>query len=165
MSNCIGFAIKLENLRAFWFAYILGIISPINKMIAVITTTWTIKPIMGKSEKSKHRLIMNVEIMIIATFAKLFAISIVASKRFGLPKSLMIISLVLSFRILIFSICEGFNEKKAISEPDINAEHKSKTSISISATTTLKVKGFKRMLTKIQSTHKWGSISGSSKIN
>ena len=46
------------------------------------------------------------------------------------------------------------SEKKAISDPDINAEHISNTSINAAAITTLKVKGFNRTLANIQSAHK-----------
>jgi len=129
-------------------------ISPINKRIEVITTTCIINPITGKPEKSKVLLIINAERIIIATFIKLFAISIVASKRFGVPNNLIIILVDLSFCNLIFSICEGFKEKNAISDPDIKAEHNNKTSVNIKEITTLKVNVLNKMPAKIHNIHK-----------
>ena len=61
-----------------------------------------------------------------ATFTKLLAISIVASKRFGLSNSDKIILSFFSFLFRIFSSCQALSEKYATSDPEIIAEKNNK---------------------------------------
>ncbi len=80
-------------------------------------------------ERSKSLLIMKLERMTMATFTKLLAISMVAKRRFGLSSRLIISLLFLDLVPRSKFICEGPNEKKAISEPEIRAEQAMSTSM------------------------------------
>jgi hypothetical protein len=64
-----------------------------------------------------------------ATFTKLFAISMVASKRFGRSRSHNISLAEFVWDSLSSLKCCGVSEKKAVSEPDIMAEKNSNTSM------------------------------------
>ena len=94
---------------------------------------------------------------------KLFAIRIVASNRFGIFRSERISLFVFVSSELITFNCAGFSEKKAISEPEINAEKNNSVIITsklkIISREKLPVKIFKAILIS----HKCGSLSGSSK--
>ena len=95
-----------------------------------------------------------------ATFTKLFEISMVASNRFGELSMRTIKPLFLLLSLFNSSFSVGFNEKKATSEPEMSAENKSRTNRMITDISTFMLKGF----TNPESNIGVSKGSGSSKV-
>tara|TARA_B110000003_G_C16546997_1_gene495066 strand:+ start:853 stop:1122 length:270 start_codon:yes stop_codon:yes gene_type:complete len=70
----------------------------------------------------KKTLLMLAKIKTTPIFKKLLVIKIVAKSLFGLLRRSLILLTFLSFLSKLLSISELLREKKAISDPDINAE-------------------------------------------
>ena len=79
----MGFDIVTAKDLAFWFAYILGVISPNKTNKVVIATTWIKNSINEPFSKEKTWLVKYTDKTTIAILIRLLAIKIVANKRFG----------------------------------------------------------------------------------
>ena len=108
---------------------------------------------------------MYVDNITIATLTKLFEISIVASNLLGASSNLTINTEVFVLFSCIFFNCDFFNEKKAISDPEIIAEQNKRKNITIILIAAPGENGFNNTLTdRIISDNKC-PISGYSKIS
>lgn len=97
-----------------------------------------------------------------ATFTKLFEISMVASNRFGRSKSLIIKLFFFDFSPRSCFRCGGSSEKNAISDPDINAEHTSNKIIINILIATAGVNALKIFSARTIAGYNKGPFSGSS---
>jgi len=133
-------------------------------MKEVITITWITKESIGNSKRLNNSPVIYVDNIIIATFTKLFEIRIVASNRFGTSNNLIIKNEDFVFFDSNSFSWACFNEKKAISEPEIIAEqNKRKISIIIPIIAP-KEKGFNNTTTAKVISYNKCPISVSSKI-
>lgn len=103
------------------------------------------KPSRGYSVKSKMARVRYVERITIPTLMKLFAISIVANKRFGFSSKLRISLFFFPFEFWISLSCCGLSEKNAISDPDTNAEQNSSSKITTKPIINSGLKGLKTL--------------------
>ena len=126
----MGKAMNMAKRNLFRLAYTLGIISPNNK-IKNVTKPTSIKNLsqLG-SIAAKKRLVTASKTKTIAILIKLLAINIVANSRFGRSKRRPTISSCLE-RLRSSSGLRSVvvSEKKAISAPEISAEHNKRTNI------------------------------------
>ena len=102
--------------------------------------------------------------MTIATLTKLLLIRIVANSLLGVSSN---VKINLFTRVDLASMSFnsfGLSEKNATSEPEIKAEKNNRMTIINKLIKTPRVKCPEKMLTSIPRNHKWGSLSGSSKI-
>ena len=93
--------------------------------------------------------VMNVEIITILTFTKLFVISIVAMSFLGFsnkPSKVLDLFDLSCFKSLI---CDGLKENKATSEPEINAEINNSIKTAIKPIISLTPIEFRTMPSKI----------------
>ena len=67
----------------------------------------------------------------------------VANKRFGLSSKVSNRSLILLFSVVNDLICDGLREKNAISDPEIKADKRIRTSIATKLNSIGNVRGFK----------------------
>lgn len=116
------------TLRAFWVAYILGIISLISTITNVITNTSNIKPIKGYWVKLKIIEMSNDELITTKILVKLLISRILASSFLpAVSSSGSFNSFIANFEDLMSfsfnsSIFPGVNEKKAFSAADVIVE-------------------------------------------
>ena len=102
----------------------------------------------------------KVDTITIATLMKLLAINIVASSFLGLDNKFNILFPLVEFSFSRFSFSETDNEKKATSEPDINADEITSVNINTKVSPNSKEKGWKAVK-KIFSE----VVKGNSKLN
>jgi len=117
-------------------------------------------PAVGALEKSNSESTINVEIITIPTFTKLFPTRIVASRCWGLLSICKINFAVLFFLDLRLFRTAGDKEKNATSDPEINADEIRSTAITANPIMTGNVKG----LTSISAKSKIEEILSVSKF-
>ena len=107
--------------------------SPNKSKRKVTTTTCTMNLTFGSATSPMMLSVIKVDKITIEIFAKLLEINMVASNRFGFSNNASnnLFELFLSFSMDSLSV--GLREKKATSDPEINAEHKSKISMASEA--------------------------------
>ena len=117
-----GFAMNFAKEAALLLAYTFGKTSPKSNNKKVITTTCTTNSSHSIPLKLNKLAEIYVERIMIPTFTKLFAISIVANSCLGFFRKLSKRFASLDFSFPSASISLGLSAKKATSAPEINAE-------------------------------------------
>lgn len=129
----MGNAMNRATLNECWLAKTLGITSAKSRIRNVTAMTCIKKAAMGLKVKSSSFLAIISEISTMPMLNRLFAISMVASKRCGL---LYTCNMILSREeedLVSSSLFRGEREKNATSDAAINADKQRRTTVHIKA--------------------------------